>query len=546
MDVKTSVLSAHPKQNEKPSSPSSTKAHNQHQQTLLLLTCSMCNEQFQSPRALPCLHTFCKTCLSSYIQTKLSELDTDSFPCPDCNEATQPIDPSRPSTEWADGFPENFFLSDMMDLKEGKTDIIGEIMENDTSAARLISKITLKKSKRLSVSESDLNLGPEIRDLRQEILIMQKTAKIVQSKKNPPEETAALPPTKPTAIEDKPPAILVELSQAIEGQTTTAEDQHTPEKIEKTPAIEEKRPLAQEKTPIQEKPAALPEKPAQEPATPTLEENGHQNGLDILLPLEHQFSAGVPGVESYSMLESAILMPEGFVLGIDCRNRHVKKFTLTGKLVGLLRLVSEPGDIVLLPEGEALLTLPQKCEMISVDPDNSLEITNRLQTPRKYMRLAVGKNEQLVATNCIDNFWFIDVLSYSGRVLYSIQRLCTGNPTGITVSPMNDIIIADSMQRSVIAFNWNGSNYFTYRPDYNSESDENLEDPRGVSCDSKGRIYVADKKNNRIIRLTYDGHAERILLDNTDGLYRPSSIFVSDDSRLLVTQEDGAVKLYKI
>ena len=474
MDAETSIQSA-PQQNEPVSTP---------QQQNILLTCNMCNEQFQSPRALPCLHTYCKTCLSSYIQTKLSELDAGSFPCPDCNESTQPIDPSRPSTEWADGFPENFFLTDMMDLQQGKTDIVDEMMENNTSAATMISKITLKKSKRMSLSESDLlRNGADSTDIRQEILVMKKTEKVIQTQKKSQEDTASSPPARPSASEQKP------------------------------------------------------EEP---PKSDNLE-----NGVSLLLPLEYKFSASVPGIECTSMLDSATLMPEGFVLGIDCKNRHVKKFTLTGKLVGLLRLMSEPGDIILLPEGEALLTLPQKCEMISLDPDNSLEITNRLQTPRKYMRLAAGQNERLVASNCVDSMWFVDVLSYNGRVLYSIQRLCIGHPAGITVSPSNDIIITDSIQRAVIAFHWNGSSNFMYRPD-SSESDESLEEPRGVCCDSNGRIYLADTKNDRIIRLTYDGHAERILLDSTDGLYRPSSIFVSDNSLLLVTQEDGAVKIYKI
>lgn len=473
MDAETSVMSVQP--NEPPSTP---------QQQNLLLSCNMCNEQFQSPRALPCLHTYCKTCLSSYIQTKLSELDTDSFPCPDCNEDTQPIDPSRPSTEWADGFPENFFLADMMALQTGKTDIVGEMVENNTSAATAISKITLKKSKRMSLSESDLlRNGADPMGIRQEIIVM-KTEKVVQSPKKQTEDTAAPLPAKLPVLKQKPEENKVS--------------------------------------------------------------DNFENGLNLLLlPLKYTFSAIIPGSELVSMLESALLMPEGFVLGIDGKNRHVKKFTLTGKLVGFLRLISEPSDITLLPEGEALLTLPQKCEMISLDPDNSLEITNRLQTPRKYMRLAAGQNERIAATNCVDNVWFVDILSYHGRVLYSIQRLCCGQPAGITVSPSSDIIITDCIERSVIAFHWNGSNNFLYKPE-SSESDESLKEPRGVCCDPNGRIYLADTKNDRIICLTYDGHAERILLDRADGLYRPSSIFISPDFLLLVTQEDGVVKIYKI
>ena len=32
------------------------------------LNCRLCNEEFQDPKLLPCLHSFCRACLSSYMK----------------------------------------------------------------------------------------------------------------------------------------------------------------------------------------------------------------------------------------------------------------------------------------------------------------------------------------------------------------------------------------------------------------------------------------------------------------------------------------------
>ncbi|CAI9722299.1 Hypothetical predicted protein [Octopus vulgaris] len=266
-----------------------------------------------------------------------------------------------------------------------------------------------------------------------------------------------------------------------------------------------------------------------------------ENGL--LLPLENKFTAHLPGVEVPSILNNALILPSGEVLGVDVKNRHVKKFSLSGKLIGLLRLMSEPGDITLLPEGEALVTLPQKSEIITFDPDKSMEVIDHIPTPRKYACIAVGQPEKLVATHCVENFWCIDVLSYACFILYTIQRNCVGKPMGLTISPNFDIIVSDTLERSLISYKWDGSINFMYKPDP-SESDECLEEPRGVCCGQDGSVFLADTKNDRIIHMSKTGFFKRILLDGTDGISRPVGLYFSDKSKLLVTQEDGVVKIF--
>ena len=53
-----------------------------------VFTCSVCFERFKNPRYLPCLHSFCHTCLDSYILTTCVAKDAPvvGFRCPLCRE----------------------------------------------------------------------------------------------------------------------------------------------------------------------------------------------------------------------------------------------------------------------------------------------------------------------------------------------------------------------------------------------------------------------------------------------------------------------------
>ena len=49
-------------------------------------SCAVCLEQFKEPKALQCLHTYCKECLVKLVKKKGSD---DVIPCPECREDTK-------------------------------------------------------------------------------------------------------------------------------------------------------------------------------------------------------------------------------------------------------------------------------------------------------------------------------------------------------------------------------------------------------------------------------------------------------------------------
>ncbi|XP_021354935.1 uncharacterized protein LOC110451328 [Mizuhopecten yessoensis] len=88
--------------------------------TYQLLECPICLEQMRSPKSLPCLHSFCEECLSTYIVTDLSGemAAVTSFPCPVCRKITSPVNHSEGKETWAQHFPTNRLLQFFNNHKE--------------------------------------------------------------------------------------------------------------------------------------------------------------------------------------------------------------------------------------------------------------------------------------------------------------------------------------------------------------------------------------------------------------------------------------------
>jgi len=74
-----------------------------------LTTCSICLEEFDNPRSLPCLHTFCLKCLQGYFKDKRPG---DEVRCPICTRKF------RIPSDGLIGLPHNFIIQRLIDDKK--------------------------------------------------------------------------------------------------------------------------------------------------------------------------------------------------------------------------------------------------------------------------------------------------------------------------------------------------------------------------------------------------------------------------------------------
>ncbi|XP_046359598.2 tripartite motif-containing protein 10-like [Haliotis rufescens] len=88
------------------------------------LTCSICTEVFTDPCTLTCDHSFCRTCLNQYLQSRQDVTQSRTIPCPYCRQTTRVPDPTRPVGEWAgQNKPSHIILGLMESLDADAKDI---------------------------------------------------------------------------------------------------------------------------------------------------------------------------------------------------------------------------------------------------------------------------------------------------------------------------------------------------------------------------------------------------------------------------------------
>ncbi|XP_063408214.1 transcription intermediary factor 1-alpha-like [Mytilus trossulus] len=99
-----------------------------------LLTCTICLEIFKEPKYLSCLHTFCKSCINTYIVSTVKDNNQSGFKCPVCRRSV-PIDDEQPDT-WVNNLPGNHFIVSLIDRRElQKPDKLCDTCEQDKQKA---------------------------------------------------------------------------------------------------------------------------------------------------------------------------------------------------------------------------------------------------------------------------------------------------------------------------------------------------------------------------------------------------------------------------
>ncbi|XP_071108146.1 E3 ubiquitin-protein ligase TRIM56-like [Haliotis cracherodii] len=81
------------------------------------LTCVICQELYTDPCTLKCDHTFCRKCVSAYIQTRPDAVQSKTIPCAFCRQDTKVPDPSRPVEEWAGQIKPSIIIQGLIDTQ---------------------------------------------------------------------------------------------------------------------------------------------------------------------------------------------------------------------------------------------------------------------------------------------------------------------------------------------------------------------------------------------------------------------------------------------
>lgn len=99
-----------------------TRGRGPHKLYFTELKCSICSSVYEDPRMIPCLHTFCKTCLEKQVRTK-GTTSSGSIRCPTCS-AVSPL-----PTGGTDDLASNFWLAHQATVSSYKDKIESGIIQ---------------------------------------------------------------------------------------------------------------------------------------------------------------------------------------------------------------------------------------------------------------------------------------------------------------------------------------------------------------------------------------------------------------------------------
>ncbi|XP_046353095.2 uncharacterized protein LOC124132955 [Haliotis rufescens] len=104
------------------------------------LTCVICQEIYTDPCTLRCDHTFCRKCVTAYIQTRPDAVQSKTIPCAFCRQDTKVPNPSRPVEEWAGQIKPSIIIQGLVDTQSEAME--ADTMDNHCSMCIAIGKTT--------------------------------------------------------------------------------------------------------------------------------------------------------------------------------------------------------------------------------------------------------------------------------------------------------------------------------------------------------------------------------------------------------------------
>jgi len=113
------------------------------------------------------------------------------------------------------------------------------------------------------------------------------------------------------------------------------------------------------------------------------------------------------------------------------------------------------------------------------------------------------------------------------------------SPTDVAVAPNGDIFVADGHVNSrIVKFSKDGKFIKTWGKKGSAPGDFDVAGPHALAMDSRGRLFVGDRGNNRILIFDQDG----TLLDTWYQFSRPSGIWIdARDTIYVADSESGSV-----
>ncbi|KAL3887290.1 hypothetical protein ACJMK2_027233 [Sinanodonta woodiana] len=293
----------------------------------------------------------------------------------------------------------------------------------------------------------------------------------------------------------------------------------------------------------------LPNSPSESLSSPLLLHP--PSGAKLLI----SFNGKIEGDKKKCWPLDVAVLDDGTPVITDFHNKKVKAFDVTGNCVAHITLPSWPHGIADVGKSTFAVTLPEifMVALIKMEGE-SMKLQKRIKIIKQYRGICCQISEnpsdsKLIVSSCASNNQCVDVLNIEGEVLMSFRedtrfpgkQLFTW-PYYVTTNLTGDIIVSDCETKTGLV--------------YLAKSGQIkhdclaigivIQDPRGICADVMGNVYLADKSAHVIHSLTAGGEYVKAVVTGRDGLVQPIAVSISPFGHLIVTQDNGDIKVFAI
>ncbi|CAC5413866.1 unnamed protein product [Mytilus coruscus] len=226
------------------------------------------------------------------------------------------------------------------------------------------------------------------------------------------------------------------------------------------------------------------------------------------------------------------ILPDGRILILDRISTSLLLFSKNGKYLEKVMVVgSPPSDICYIKHNLIAVTIQHRETILLIDFLKK-QITNTIKVSQNSF--GIDSNGEVLVVNLHGCPPTLLTVNLDGNILSEIK--VPGKFTIRTALSKNNIVCTDWHNRHIYCYTTDGILLWTNKY-------EDICEPFGITIDKNGFIFVASRKNDKIVVLSEDGETSKTILSKENGIVYPFAINIDkSSSTLLVTNSSNVVR----
>ena len=231
----------------------------------------------------------------------------------------------------------------------------------------------------------------------------------------------------------------------------------------------------------------------------------------------------IPDDSEVPYIHGCCCMPDGKVVLCGYTNYQIKLLDSSYKLIANQKLPASPHDIAVLNDAEAIITIPDKGQLLIVAVTSQLRIIRTIQLLEVCMGVDVSRGEIYITCRGSEQgeIRILDMSCNEKRRISLSREMGTymlKKPRYIAASAFSGkIFITDGKTSTLTCLTSDGQLVYRYK-------DEESGCPRGILVDSADNVLLCYSTSHTIVVITADGRKHGALLSHQDGIEYPVSL----------------------